>query len=920
MPITNTEQKSMNDQPLSAADRMEAFREHMKIEESGLSAYLASLPFAPDPFQEEALERLALGNSVLVCAPTGAGKTVVGEGAAYLARKSGKRVFYTTPIKALSNQKLRDFRKTFGDGEVGLLTGDTAINPGAPIIVMTTEVLRNMIYAGQNLDDLGVVVMDEVHYLSDKLRGPVWEEVLIQLPTDVLVVALSATLSNAGEFGRWMESVRGSCDVVVSDKRPVPLYQEMMVGSRLFDLYTRPKAVAAGKAPRVLNPDLLDAVYHSQVRSEGGYRGRRGTRPQPVSRYRMIEKLLQKRLLPAIVFVFSRAGCEDAAAESATYGFPLTTFEERAQIAAEVDATLALIPVEDHAALDLHRWAHTLEEGVAAHHAGLLPQQKEAVERLFTAGLIKVVFATETLALGINMPARTVVIEAMEKWDGSEHVRLTPREYTQLTGRAGRRGIDVEGHAVVPSRGVVTPEEVAELSSGRSYPLHSAFVPNYNMAVNLLSRMSYDQAEEILESSFAQFQADASVVKDASKLRRTNRRLEEVQASLLCDRGDAAEYFELREDVSALQKKAAKAARASRHSQDMKMLSGLRVGDVVRYRRGRRARNAVVVQAPSPGFATPLARVVSEDAKAGSLGPREAEDGLEILGRMPVPERGARRPSDRAKLAAELRHGDFQKKRSRFKARDDKKVRDLLDQAALLEEKLRNHPVHQCPERESHASLGHQYARLIRERNAVATKINASSAKIVEEFQAVCQVLRRLGFLNGDKVTARGERLRRIYGERDLLVAQVIAEGSWAGLNAEELAAIVAGVVYEPRGDDTGSGDSTYLGSVALEEAWGETMAAYKRIHKVEVGANSEVTPEPSPTLVRPMFRWARGASLAKILEETELSGGDFVRWVRQVLDMLDQLRRLDDSDLARTANRARQKLLHGVVAWTEFG
>lgn len=910
----------MTENNMGAAARMEEFRRHMEIEASGLTQYLTSLPFAPDPFQEEALERLALGQSVLVCAPTGAGKTVVGEGAAYLARKAGKRVFYTTPIKALSNQKLRDFRKTFGDREVGLLTGDTAINPAAPIIVMTTEVLRNMIYAGQNLDDLGVVVMDEVHYLSDRFRGPVWEEVLIQLPQHVLVVALSATLSNAGEFGRWMESVRGSCDVITSDTRPVPLYQHMMVGPRLYDLYTQPKAVAAGQARAILNPDLLGAVYQSQIRSEGGRRPRNSRRPAPVSRYRMIETLMQKRLLPAIVFVFSRAGCEDAAADVATFGFPLTTTSERQQIGLEVDATLAAIPAEDHGALDLHQWARTLEEGVAAHHAGLLPQQKEAVERLFTAGLIKVVFATETLALGINMPARTVVIEALEKWDGTEHVRLTPREYTQLTGRAGRRGIDVEGHAVVPARGVVTPEEVSELSSGRSYPLRSAFVPNYNMAVNLLSRMSYAQAQEILESSFAQFQTDATVVKDAAKLRRTNAKLEEVRASLTCDRGDAGEYFELREEVSALQKKAAKAARAGRHAQDSKTLATLKVGDVVRFRAGRRLRTAVVVQAPSPGFNTPLARIVSEDAKSASLGPREADSGLEVLGRMPVPERGARRPADRAKLAEELRRGAFHEKRSRPKARDDQKVRALLDESAYLEERLRKHPVHSCPERESHATLGHQYARLVRERNAVATKINARSAKIVEEFAAVCHVLRELRFLEDNDVTQRGQRLRRIYGERDLLVAQVIAQGQWANLKPEELAGIVAGVVYEPRGDDANAAAPSHFNSPGLTQAWEATYDAFELVHKVEVAAGHEVTAAPSPALVNLVYRWARGASLATILEDTDLSGGDFVRWVRQVLDMLDQLRRLDDNVLAATANKARQKLLHGVVAWTEFG
>lgn len=909
----------MNDQ-LPASERMEHFREHMRVEESGILRYLDSLPFAPDPYQEEALERLALGNSVLVCAPTGAGKTVVGEGAAYLALHRGQRVFYTTPIKALSNQKWRDFQDRFGEDAVGLLTGDTAINSDAPIVVMTTEVLRNMLYAGTNLEDLGVVVMDEVHYLSDRFRGPVWEEVLILLPPHVLVVALSATLSNAEEFGRWMHSVRGTCDVITTDKRPVPLYQQMMVGPRLYDLYAHPRAVAAGTGPRTLNPDLEAAIEQAYPRFHG--RGGRGgnRRPAPVPRYRLIDALDQKHLLPAIVFIFSRAGCDEAATDAASYGLHLTTAEERTLIRQETDATLDSIPVEDHAALDLHRWAQNLQQGVAAHHAGLLPQVKETVERLFARGLIKVVFATETLALGINMPARTVVLESLEKWDGSEHVRLSPREYTQLTGRAGRRGIDVEGHAVVVERGVVTPQEVAELSSGRSYPLRSAFVPTYNMAVNLLSRTSFAASREVLESSFAQFQTDASVVKEAQKLRRLNHELQDIHTTLRCDHGDAGEYFALREEVSALQKRAAKLARTHKYERDAQTLRNLRGGEVVRYKRGRRHRVAVVVQPPTPGFTSPIARIVGEDGKAGSLGLREAEHGLDIIGHMAVPDRGAKRPRERATLAAALRHGTYQTRRRRSHTRDDSDVRALLDQAAALEEQIRHHPVHTCPDRDAHATLGHRYARVLRERNQVARTIEGNSAKIVDEFDKVCSVLRQLGFLEGDTVTERGQQLRRIFGERDLLVAQAIAEGAWDRLRPEELAAMVSAVVYEPRGDDAGSAEPHHFPTEALHEAWENTQAIYESIHKVEVGERHEVTSAPAGQLVESLYRWAKGASLASILENTDMSGGDFVRWVRQVLDMLDQLRRLEEEEIRRTANQARQRLLHGVVAWTEFG
>lgn len=917
----------MTDETLSAAQRMALFAHEMRLEKSGLSDFWSTLPYFPDPYQEEALEAVAYEQSVLVSAPTGAGKTVVGEGAAYLARRKGRRIFYTTPIKALSNQKFRDFQKMFGDVEVGLLTGDTSINPHAPIVVMTTEVLRNMIYAGNDLSNLGVVVLDEVHYLSDRFRGPVWEEVLIQLPTDVQVVALSATLSNAKDFGGWMQSVRGTCEVIVSSNRPVPLYQHMMVGPRLYDLYAAPTRAARSKNPSSfkLNPELLHSV--SEIQEFEGTRPLRrgreivknGRRPRPVSRKRVLEVLAQRKMLPAIVFIFSRAGCDEAAASASGYRLNLTTAFERAEIRAEAEATLASIPVADHGALGLHQWAYGLEEGVAAHHAGLLPQLKEAVERLFTRGLIKVVFATETLALGINMPAKTVVLESLEKWNGSEHLRLSPREYTQLTGRAGRRGIDIEGHAVVLERGVVTPEEVASLASGRSYPLNSAFHPNYNMAVNLLSRASLEDAKQILESSFAQYQADASIVKLAQKLRRANAELDKVKATLQCERGDALEYFDLREQVSGLQKEASKLTKAARKMRSSRALERLRLGDVVSYQRGRRSRFAVVVSAPSPGFDTPLARIVGDDGKPATLGPREADLGIEVITRIHVPNKGARRPKERSSLALQVREIAANARYHSKKGPRDPRVDRLLDAARRLEDKVRTHPVHNCPDREMHASVGHQYVRLLRERDQVAEQINSRTAYVVEDFERVCAVLRHLNFLNGDSVTNRGETLRRIFGERDLLITQAIANGAWRGLSPEELAAIVSTVVYEPRGDDATNDGAMRMPTGALQLAWDETNDAYFEIRSAELKQHREVTSAPSADLVDVIYRWARGASLTTVLDDTELSGGDFVRWVRQVLDMLNQFRHVDNEELRHTAAAARKKLLHGVVVWSEF-
>ncbi len=902
----------------TAAERMARFRRQMKIEESGLGEYWGTLPFRADDFQVEALEAVALGESVLVCAPTGSGKTVVGEGAAFLALLAGERVFYTTPIKALSNQKFRDFSERFGDENVGLLTGDTTVNGDASIVVMTTEVLRNMIYAGKDLGNLGIVVLDEVHYLSDRFRGPVWEEVLIQLPRHTRVVALSATVSNYEQFGDWIASVRGSCTVVTSDSRPVPLYQHMMVGPRLYSLYAEPRRAAKkNEAVHRLNPDLIAAIGPSIPRS-----GRRAHPTPWVSRPKMVEVLQQKNLLPAIDFIFSRAGCDQAAEEVARAPLTLTTFEEREEIRKETSAALESIPVEDHAALGLNAWTETLASGVAAHHAGLLPILKETIERLFSHGLLKVVFATETLALGINMPARTVVLESLEKWDGSEHVRLGPREYTQLTGRAGRRGIDVEGNAVVMDRRDISPEEVAALASKRSYPLKSAFFPSYNMAVNLLARSDMATTRQVLESSFAQYQADAAVVKLAQKLRESDERIEEIKGDLYCDRGDASEYFSLRDEVSRLQKKAASASRSHKHQSEIRALSKLRIGDVVQYRRGRRWRRGVVIQPAAPGYAVPLPSVLDENAKIGRLGPREASEGMETLGRMHVPHGGLRRARDRQYLARELR--DFHpKSQSRSESRgsgsqDSPEATKLLRRANELEEKLRAHPVHSCPDREQHAGVGHRYVRLVRERDDLAERIAGRTARIVSEFDQVCTVLRALDFLDGDTVTKRGAMLRRIYGERDLVVAQAISEGIWDELTPQEFAAIISTVVYEPRAEASGSSEQPSLPTQRLRDAWASTETIGETIRQAEQKAGIDRTAELSADLVSMTYQWARGASLAKVLDGSEMSGGDFVRWMRQVLDMLQQIRRVEGSPLRDSASAAYDTILRGVVAWTE--
>ena len=510
--------------------------------------FIDQFDFGFDDFQITACMAVEDGKGVLVAAPTGAGKTVVGEFAAFSSLAKGKKCFYTTPIKALSNQKYSEFVARFGEDRVGLLTGDTNINSEAEILVMTTEVLRNMLYANSStLTNLGAVVMDEVHYLADKFRGAVWEEVLIHLMESVQVISLSATVSNAEEFGEWLGEVRGHTEVIVSEIRPIPLYQHVLIGNRMADLFSEPGRV---------NPEILGLEREAMRRNRmpKNRRDRYGDNENRLSRAEVIEKLQRENMLPAITFIFSRVGCDAAVKQCLQAGIKLTTTEERLEIAATATRYTQNLAEEDLEVLGYRDWMSALERGIAAHHAGLLPSFKAAVEDLFQRGLVKAVFATETLALGINMPARTVVLEKLTKWNGEGHVSITPGEYTQLTGRAGRRGIDIEGNAVVLWSPTVDSATAAGLASTRTYPLRSSFTPTYNMSINLIARFGRERARGSLESSFAQFQADRAVVGLVRQIRKNDSAAKELIDSAECHLGDFSEYSRIRIDIKEIEK------------------------------------------------------------------------------------------------------------------------------------------------------------------------------------------------------------------------------------------------------------------------------------------------------------------------------------------------------------------------------
>lgn len=798
-----------------------------------IDAFTAGFSFTLDGFQREAIEHLLAGRDVLVAAPTGAGKTVVGEFACAHALDGSGSTFYTTPIKALSNQKYRDLCARHGEDQVGLLTGDRSINGRAPIVVMTTEILRNMIYEDDAvLERLRYVVLDEVHYLADRARGAVWEEVIIQLPRHVRLAALSATVSNAEDFGAWLALVRGDCALVLEERRPVPLRHHYFVNDRLYDTFrtsssgstAQQRDLASQALAGVPNPEvmMLEQRARRRVVDRRGRRVRDGVRLRWPSREDVAAELARRGWLPAIVFVFSRQGCEDAVTQLRQSGVRLTSDDERGRIAGIIDERLWELPVEDLEVLGLSRWRHSLLDGVAAHHAGLVPLFKEVIEALFQQGLLKIVFATETLALGINMPARSVVIERLEKYDGEGHVLLTAGQYTQLTGRAGRRGIDTVGHAVVLHQRSVEFRQVAGLVGTRSYPLHSSFRPSYNMVVNLMRRHDTSRAERVLRASFAQYETDSDVARDARRLAELEADAGEGPATPQCDAGDWASYWVLRRDLT-------------------------------------------------------------EHERAAGRAPQQRGKG----GRSGGPERSGRgrkmSPTERARIDG-MRSG------------------------------LNAHPCHDCADRHLHETLQRLVDSERGDIDRLRSSIGQRSGSLVRRFHLLAEVLRRCGYLEreADAITPDGRVLAGIYADVDLLVAELLVRGDLDGHGPSDLAGIAALLVHEPRRDDHLVSDR--LPSAALDTAAERIDQVARALRAVEAEVGVAPMRDLDAGFVAPVVRWSAGLSLEESVGDLDVSGGDFVRNVKQVIDLLGQLRDVSSGARRDAFDAARRSLQRGIV------
>ncbi|MFT8395871.1 DEAD/DEAH box helicase [Propionibacterium sp.] len=879
-----------------------------------LAQFETGYGFRFDPFQREACTDIDLGHGVLVAAPTGSGKTVVGEYACECALRENRRCFYTTPIKALSNQKYHDLVERHGSAQVGLLTGDQAINGDAPVVVMTTEVLRNMIYAGsRGLDTLGYVVLDEVHYLSDRFRGAVWEEVILGLAESVQIVALSATVSNAEEFGDWLDTVRGNVDVIVWEKRPVPLYQHVMAGHELLDLFedehnrVNPRLVNLAKQesreqrddsrrPRGRNGRGKRQVHYGSGQFGGASSGRYtdrhhdGPRLTP-SRSATVNALSRAGLLPAIYFIFSRKGCDAAVRQLLNSGVRLTSRREAAELREIAEHHGAVLSRADRDVLGWRGFVEGLSRGIAAHHAGLLPIFKAIVEEGFTKGLLKLVFATETLALGINMPARTVVLERLVKYNGETNADITPGEFTQLTGRAGRRGIDTEGHAVVLWQAGMDPRAVAGLASRRTYPLRSSFTTNYNMAVNLVHTVGRDRARRLLEQSFAQFQADRQVVALAHQNSAVQERADRLWAQVQCSRGDFVEYARMREQVGELEDERARLRRQDRRAAVSDALEDLTPGDLCSIASGRHRGWFVVVRPVGKDRHEPDPLVMTAEHQLVKLSASELSEPPQTKGKVRIPRRfNVHSATDRRTLARAFDARVESLDDSAPSPSDISPDEGLTAQIDELRAAMMLHPCHGCPDRESHARIAERALRLEREQKVSKARGAARANSVAARFDRTCAVLDSMGYLDpeaGQELPAPGTVLTRIYTELDLVTVEAIRRGVFNGIDAAQLGAVLSSLVYEARASSSGAirmpDEVSARAEGALRAVWRDVGGA-ERKHRVERGRDLDIG------FSQAVWLWARGADLATVLDESGFLPGDFIRWVRQVIDLAGQI------------------------------
>lgn len=861
-------------------------------------------PFDLDQFQKEAIASLNAGRSVVVCAPTGSGKTLVGEYAIYRALARGKRVFYTTPLKALSNQKLRDFREKFGFDLVGLLTGDASINRDAPILVMTTEIFRNMLYGtpigqvGISLVNVEAVVLDECHYMNDRQRGTVWEESIIYCPREVQLVALSATVANSDQLTDWLNRVHGPTDLIYSDFRPVPLEFHFCNPKGLFPLLNDSKTK--------INPRLSNRGKRKQ-----GDRGRAG-RPEAPGIIYTLSHLQERDMLPAIYFIFSRRGCDKAVAEVGDLW--LVNNDEAYQLRVQIDEFLARNPEAGRSGQ-----IAPLYRGIAAHHAGILPAWKVLVEELFQQGLIKVVFATETLAAGINMPARTTVISTLSKRTDSGHRLLNPSEFLQMAGRAGRRGMDLQGHVVTVQTPFEGSKEAAYLATSRPDPLVSQFTPSYGMVLNLLQTHTLEQTRELIERSFGQYMATLHLRPNYDEIAIIQEELSRLQAEIAAiDQNELAVYEKLRQRLKVerqLLKTLQEQAQEERQAQLAMMLEFAVSGTLLSLQGANITVpvpiTAVLVGKTSVYSPTPTLVCLGRDNRWYVASSVDVVDLYAELPRVEVsPEMLP--PPDLLLKPGQSKRGSEETAAVARRIPDPQaslylppEVAEQLSRVTAIQAQVENHPLHKL----GATAIVKREARCIEleaEIEELQSQVEQQSQRHWEEFLSLIEILQHFGCLDQLVPTALGQVAAAIRGENELWLGLVLASGELDNLDPHHLAASAAALVTEtPRPDSKVRFDLSNEVGEALAKLRGIRRQMFQLQRRYNVALPIWLEFE----LIALVEQWALGMEWVELCDNTTLDEGDVVRILRRTLDLLSQIPHVPHlpEALKRNAHRAMQ-------------
>lgn len=854
-----------------------------------LNEFKMGLSFELDRFQLEAIDYFLQGNSVVVAAPTGSGKTIVGEFAVFHVNKNRQRTFYTTPLKALSNQKYLEFVERFGVEQVGLLTGDNAINQDASIVVMTTEVLRNMIYqTPEKIEELGVAILDEVHFLADKERGVVWEEILILLNKNVKIVALSATVSNVEDFADWLHEIRGDCKFVIEEKRPVPLSQLIATSNSLIPLFSNEEGQ--------INKKVLNLYKRSFTRSH--------VKSEIPTRVEIVENIKDYDLLPSIFFIFSRKGCDQAVEQIRKSNVQLTNESERYEIKKYLQNRFDDIEASDWSALRVDEWIDCAIRGFSSHHAGLIPQMKEAAEYLFQKGLLKLIFATETLSVGINMPAKSVVLERMDKWNGTTHEMLSPAEFTQLTGRAGRRGIDVDGEAIIAFHPHSEPKFIANLVSSRTFELTSTFEPKYNMVLNLLEHRNLTDTKILLNKSFAQFYQKKDSKNVTEQIDYENEKLERKQKEFTCHLGDIREYYEIILQINSFHKNESKTSKKKRSPRNR---IEIEPGNLVGIKNLRKSKFALITKTLKSKKESEF-WVILDNGEGRKIDHRSIDFNVGVIGYLEI--------NDEIDFSKKAIRDEYSKKIRIASGNYAKKSVDEVD-VTELKAKLKNHVCHRCPQIQEHLRFGENIERNKKYIKSLQSHLENDYVNLSKKCDQVIDLLARLDYIinTEDKLTLTkwGKFLKQIHSEFDLLIIESLRRNYLNNLSPIQLSCLLSGFVYNPRRDEL---EIPVNVDEIIKNNANQILKLSDEIIDIEKRNKITNIKNPHFGMANIIKQWCNDVNLKRILLKTDIAPGDFVRNVKQIIDLLRQIKRLNIPGITNTADEAILLLDKGVVSY----